>query len=263
VAGLVPPGGSLITGRPFRTPHNSTSAVGLTGGGSPLPKPGEASLAHCGVLYLDELTLFARNALDSLRVPLEDGRVAITRAMATVTFPARFSLVASMNPCPCGNLGDPRRQCTCAVTDIQRYRSRISGPLLDRIDIQVEVPRLTRAQLQARSKGESSTAVRDRVLRARAVQRSRLAASGIHCNAGITDTLLESTCPLSQDAERFIGTAVERLGLSARSYHRVLRVSRTVADLAGSEGIAVEHLAEAVQYRCLERSLFACAGEPC
>lgn len=261
VAGLLPPGGSLITERPFRTPHNSTSAVGLTGGGSPLPKPGEASLAHCGVLYLDEITLFARNALDSLRIPLEDGRVAITRSMATVTFPARFSLVASMNPCPCGYLGDPRRECTCAVADIQRYRSRVSGPLLDRIDIQVEVPRLTRAQLQARSKGEPSAAVRERVVRSRTVQRARLAAAGVYCNAGITDTLLEAACALPPDAEHFIGTAVERLGLSARSYHRVLKVARTIADLAMSESIAVEHLAEAVQYRCLERALFACAGE--
>ena len=260
VAGLVPPGGSLLTGRPFRTPHNSISAVGLTGGGVPIPRPGEVSLSHGGVLYLDELTLYPRNALEALRGPLEDNQVTIVRSMVTVTYPARFSLVASMNPCPCGYLGDPQRSCTCSVGDIQRYRARVSGPLLDRIDIQVEVPRLARRQLQERSAGESSEVVRRRVVAARNVQEERLAGTGAYCNAGMTHSLVEKRCLTTPEGERFLGLAVERLGLSARSYHRVLKVARTIADLASSELIEVEHLAEAVQYRCLERSLFGCGA---
>lgn len=258
VAGLVPPGGSLVSSRPFRTPHNSISAVGLTGGGLPLPKPGEVSLAHCGVLYFDELTLFPRNALEALRGPLEDDQVTIVRSMVTVTFPARFSMVASMNPCPCGYLGDPQHDCNCAAGEIQRYRSRISGPLLDRIDIQVEVPRLTRTQLQDRTPGERSQAVRERVMAARSRQEERLRGTGTCSNASMTHALVEKFCRPSREGERFLGLAVERLGLSARSYHRVLKVGRTVADLAGSETVEVEHLAEAVQYRCLERSDYSC-----
>ena len=257
VAGLVPPGGSLVTRRPFRTPHSSISAVGLIGGGVPLPRPGEVSLAHCGVLYLDELTLYPRNALESLRVPLEDRKVTIVRSMVGVTYPSRFGLVASMNPCPCGYLGDPRHECVCSPGDIQRYRSRISGPLLDRIDIQVEVPRLTRRQLQERSTGEPSAAVAGRVMEARRIQGERFGAGGLHCNAEMGHAFLERTCAVSPQGESFLGTAVERLGLSARSYHRVLKVARTIADLAGARTIEVEHLAEAVQYRCLERSVFA------
>ncbi len=256
VAGLLPPGGSLVTTRPFRTPHNSISAVGLTGGGVPLPRPGEVSLSHGGVLYLDELTLYPRNALEALRSPLEDNQVTIVRSMVTVTYPARFSLVASMNPCPCGYLGDPHHSCACSVGDIQRYRSRVSGPLLDRIDIQIEVPRLARRQLQERSVGEPSEVVRKRVVAARKVQEERMAGTGVYCNAGMTHSLVEKRCLTTSEGERFLGLAVERLGLSARSYHRVLKVARTIADLASSELIEVEHLAEAVQYRCLERSLF-------
>ncbi len=256
VAGLVPPGGSLIISRPFRAPHNSISAVGLTGGGVPLPKPGEVSLAHGGVLYMDELTLYPRNALESLRGPLEDHQVSVVRSMVTVTYPARFSMVASMNPCPCGYLGDPQHNCVCAVGDILRYRSRISGPLLDRIDIQVEVPRLTRRQLQERTAGESSAEVRKRVTAARRLQEERLAGTGAYCNASMTHGLVERHCSTSAEGERFLGLAVERLGLSARSYHRVLKVARTIADMAAVDTIEVEHLAEAVQYRCLERSLF-------
>jgi magnesium chelatase family protein len=256
VAGLLPPGGSLVTGRPFRTPHNSISAVGLTGGGVPLPRPGEVSLSHGGVLYLDELTLYPRNALEALRGPLEDNQVTIVRSMVTVTYPARFSLVASMNPCPCGYLGDPRQSCACSVGDIHRYRSRVSGPLLDRIDIQIEVPRLARRQLQERSAGESSELVRRRVVAARRVQSERLGGTGAYCNAAMTHSMVEKRCLATSDGERFLGLAVERLGLSARSYHKVLKVARTIADLAESELIEVEHMAEAVQYRCLERSLF-------
>jgi len=253
VAGMVPAGGSLIGDRPFRTPHNSISAVGLTGGGVPLPRPGEVSLAHCGVLYLDELTLYPRNALESLRVPLEDRQVTIVRSMVTVTYPARFSMIASMNPCPCGYLGDPQHECACSVTDILRYRSKISGPLLDRIDIQIEVPRLTRAQLMDREGGEPSAEVRARVVSSRRVQESRFAGSGVFSNSAMTNSMLDAHCRTSAEGERFLGLAVERLGLSARSYHRVLKVARTIADLANSERVEVEHLAEAVQYRCLER----------
>jgi len=257
VAGLLPPGGSLVTTRPFRSPHSSISSVGLTGGGAPLPKPGEVSLAHGGVLYMDELPLFPRNALESLRGPLEDRKVTIVRSMVPVTFPARFALAASMNPCPCGYLGDPRHECSCSVGDIQRYRGRISGPLLDRIDIQVEVPRLTRAQIQDREKGEPSLAVRERVVAARARQEGRLTGSGVYCNADMTHLQVERHCVTSPEGERFLGLAIERLGLSARSYHRALKVARTVADLAGRGRMDVEDLAEAVQYRCLERSPFA------
>jgi len=260
VAGLVPPGGSLIVARPFRTPHNSISAVGLTGGGLPLPRPGEVSLAHCGVLYLDELTLYPRNALESLRVPLEDRQVTIVRSMVTVTYPARFSLIASMNPCPCGYLGDPQHECTCNLAEILRYRSRLSGPLLDRIDIQIEVPRLTRAQLMERASGEPSSSVRDRVLRARRIQQERFDGTSVFSNSAMTNRMLDEHCRTSAEGERFLGLAVERLGLSARSYHRVLKVARTIADLAGGGSVEVEHLAEAVQYRCLERE--ALSGVP-
>lgn len=259
VAGLVPPGGSLVSARPFRTPHNSISAVGLTGGGVPLPRPGEVSLAHCGVLYLDELPLYPRNALESLRGPLEDRSVTIVRSMVTVAYPARFSLIASMNPCPCGYLGDPQHACACSVNDILRYRSRISGPLLDRIDIQIEVPRLTRAELVERVKGEPSAAVRARVLEARDMQERRYEGTGVFSNSAMTNTMLEAHCATTEEGERFLGMAVERLGLSARSYHRVLKVARTIADLAGSDRVEVEHLAEAVQYRCLERESLAAA----
>jgi magnesium chelatase family protein len=254
VAGLVPPGGSLVGTRPFRTPHNSISSVGLTGGGVPLPRPGEVSLAHCGVLYLDELTLYPRNALESLRIPLEDNQVTIVRSMVTVTYPASFSLIASMNPCPCGYSGDPQHACACSPGDILRYRSRISGPLLDRIDIQIEVPRLTRRQLMERTRGEASAPVRQRVVEARKIQERRYAGTGVFSNCAMTNAMLDAHCQVDPDGERFLGQAVERLGLSARSYHRVLKVARTIADLAGSERVEVEHLSEAVQYRCLERN---------
>ena len=257
VAGLVPAGGSLVGDRPFRTPHNSISAVGLTGGGVPLPRPGEVSLAHCGVLYLDELTLYPRNALESLRVPLEDRQVTIVRSMVTVTYPARFSMIASMNPCPCGYLGDPQHECACSLSDILRYRAKISGPLMDRIDIQIEVPRLTRAQLMQRSGGEPSAAVRMRVVEARRLQEERFVGTGVFSNAAMTNAMLDRHCRTGSEGERFLGLAVERLGLSARSYHRVLKVARTIADLARSESVEVEHLAEAVQYRCLERESVA------
>lgn len=254
IAGLVPAGGSLVTHRPFRDPHSSISAVGLTGGGAPLPRPGEVTLSHCGVLYLDEMTLFKKSALESLRGPLEDGQVTIIRSMVPVTYPSRFSLVASMNPCPCGYYGDPQHDCSCSAGDINRYHSRVSGPLMDRIDIQVEVPRLTSEQLQARPAGEESSGVRARVAAARSVQEERLEGTDVFCNADMPHGLVEKHCMPDAEGGRFLGMAVERLGLSARSYHRVLRVARTIADLSGCERVSIQHLAEAVQYRCVERA---------
>ncbi|MFH1151231.1 MAG: YifB family Mg chelatase-like AAA ATPase [Actinomycetota bacterium] len=253
VAGLLGAGGVLISERPFRTPHGSISPVGLCGGGVPIPRPGEVSLAHGGVLYLDEMPLFQRHALESLRGPVEDRQVTIVRSMVSVTYPAAFSLVASMNPCPCGHLTDPQKECRCSPGDIQRYHARISGPLLDRIDIQVEVPRLTRRQLQERGGGESSAEVRPRVVEARRLQEARYGGTGVFCNAALSNSLIEKHCALSPEGERFLGLAVEKLGLSARSYSRVLKVARTIADLSGVDRLEVEHLAEAVQYRCLER----------
>ncbi len=254
IAGLIPSGGALVTERPFRSPGCSTTAVGLTGGGQPLPRPGEVTLAHCGVLYLDEITLFQRSALESLRAPLEDGRVTIVRSMVSVTFPASFSLVASMNPCPCGYFGDVLKECTCSAHAIQKYRSILSGPLFDRIDLQVSVPRLRKEYLRKIRPPESSSEIRNRVIRARAVQRQRLLPEGVFCNAGMAGKLVEKYCLISSNAERFLWDAFDKLGFSARSYHRILKVARTIADLAGSEQIEIEHLAEALQYRFLDRN---------
>lgn len=256
VAGLVPPQGSLVTARPFRSPHSSTTVAGLSGGGVPIPRPGEVSLSHNGILYMDELPLFTHNALESLRGPLEDREVTIIRSMLPVTFPSRFCLVASMNPCPCGFFGDSRKECTCSPGDIRRYRARISGPLLDRIDIQIEVPRLDSQQILKRMPGEPSSAVRERVCRAREIQHQRFQEEGIHSNAEMTGPMLGKFCKLGQEEERFAGLAISRLSLSARSFERVLKVARTIADLAESEEIRVEHLAEAINYRCLERENF-------
>ncbi|MBN2169203.1 MAG: YifB family Mg chelatase-like AAA ATPase [Actinobacteria bacterium] len=253
VAGRTSTDGPLITKRPFRTPHSSISVPGLTGGGFPVPKPGEVSLAHNGILYLDEFTLFSRSALESLRSPLEDGEVTIVRSMSAVKYPCRFGLVASMNPCPCGYYGDPGRSCSCSAGDIRRYLNRISGPLLDRMDLQVEVPRLSRYQLEERSSGEPSSIIRRRVSKAKAIQEIRFAESEVMSNSGMTHSMIERFCPLSRNSMYFLGSAVEKLRLSARSYDRALKVARTIADLEGSENINVEHLAEAVQYRNLER----------
>ncbi|MBN1288021.1 MAG: YifB family Mg chelatase-like AAA ATPase [Actinobacteria bacterium] len=253
VAGRTSVDGPLVTKRPFRTPHSSISVAGLAGGGFPLPKPGEISLAHNGILYLDEFTLFSRSALESLRSPIEEGEVTIVRSMSAVRYPCRFGLVASMNPCPCGYYGDPGRSCSCSAGDIRRYLNRISGPLLDRMDLQVEVPRLSRYQLEERSSGEPSSVIRGRVSRARALQEERFSGSPVMSNSGMTHSMIERFCRLSKQSMQFLGNAVEKLGLSARSYDRALKVARTIADLEGSEKIKVEHLAEAVQYRNLER----------
>ncbi len=252
VCGLLSPSQALITRRAFRSPHHTISSAGLTGGGS-YPRPGEVSLAHHGVLFLDEFPEFKRDVLEVMRQPLEDGEVTIARAQASYTYPANFMLVAAMNPCPCGFYNDHLRNCTCTPQLIARYLQRISGPLIDRIDIHVEVPRLKHDELMRKTSGESSTDIRNRVRIARELQHARFAGSRIFCNAQMTTRHLKAHCKLSEDAESMLKQAIDHLRLSARAYDRILKVSRTVADLSGAPNIGVEHIAEAVQYRSLDR----------
>ncbi len=260
IAGALPAHQAVVHGRPFRAPHHTISDAGLLGGGTH-PMPGEVSLAHNGVLFLDELPEFHRNVLEVMRQPLEDGVVTIARAAASVAFPCRFMLVAAMNPCPCGHFGDPKRPCRCTAIQMQRYRNRISGPLLDRIDIHVEVPAMEYQQLASLERGESSAAIRERVVASRAVQRQRFARSGgrhaVHCNAGMRTKDVHKHCVLDDDAQGLLKAAMADLNLSARAYDRILKVARTIADLAGMEQIAADHVAEAVQYRSLDRSYWA------
>ena len=255
VNGLVPRGKGLLAQRPFRAPHHIASAVALTGG-TAIPKPGEVSLAHHGVLFLDEFPEFNRDALEVLRQPIEDGTVTISRAAITLTFPARFMLVAAMNPCPCGYFSDESKPCTCTYASMQRYRKRISGPLLDRIDIHVEVPRLKRDELMTPPSGEPSRTIRGRVTRARETQRERFRAKKIFCNAEMESRHIREYCKLGDEAKALLASAMDSLGLSARAYDRILRVSRTIADLEGTAEIAVPHVAEAIQYRTLDRRLW-------
>ena len=246
VAGLL--SGGVLASRPFRAPHHSVSAAGLVGGGS-APRPGEVSLAHHGVLFLDELLEFPRAVLDALRQPLEDGRVVIARASAAIAFPARFTLVGAMNPCPCGYAGDRDRACVCAAVDVARYRARLSGPLADRIDMHVTVGAVPVDALSGRG-GEPSSAVRARVERARLRQRERCAAlAGVECNARVPGRWLDAHTPVSATARRLLVAAANRLALSARGYHRVLRVARTIADLDERREVADPHVAEALRYR--------------
>jgi magnesium chelatase family protein len=248
VRGLLPPETPLLRERPFRAPHHGTSSAGLIGGGS-WPRPGEVSLAHRGVLFLDELPEFAASTLEMLRQPLEDRQVTLGRASGTLTFPASFTLVGAMNPCPCGYLGDPVRECRCTPQMIQRYQKRISGPLLDRIDIHVEVPRIEYEKLADRRAGEPSAAIRVRVEAARARQRARFAGSDLLTNADMGPRELQEHVALDEAGEGMMRAAVKQLHLSARAYHRVLKLARTVADLAGEERVAAPHVAEALQYR--------------
>ncbi|AOS46074.1 Competence protein ComM [Lacunisphaera limnophila] len=241
--------------RPARAPHHTISDVGLIGGGT-LPGPGEISLAHHGVLFLDELPEFRRSALEVLRQPLEDGQVTISRSAGKVTLPCRFMLVAAMNPCPCGYLGDPRHECRCAPAQIQRYRARISGPLLDRIDLHVEAPALSITELRADAGGEASALMRERVETARQLQYIRYRGTGLACNARMPPSQLKKFCALDSTLGDLLQQAMEQLSLSARAYDRILKVARTIADLAESESIRSPHLLEAIQYRSLDRNVF-------
>lgn len=238
--------------RPFRSPHHTISDIGLIGGGS-IPGPGEVSLAHHGVLFLDELPEFRRSALEVLRQPLEDGCVTVSRAAAKITLPARLMLVAAMNPCPCGHLGDPQRECRCSMNQIRKYRAKISGPLLDRIDIQVEAPALSLDELRTAKPGEPSADMRARVQAARDIQRRRFVGRSGACNAVLSGKDLREHCALDQAQGDLLQQAMEKLGLSARAFDRILRVSRTIADLAGAEAISTQHLLEAIHYRSLDR----------
>lgn len=253
VAGLLRRGAGLIHRRPFRAPHHTGSAAALVGGGA-IPRPGEASLAHHGVLFLDELPEWRRDVIEVLRQPIEDGCVTISRAAATFTYPADFLLVAAMNPCPCGYRGDPRHACSCGPNDVARYRSRISGPLLDRIDLHVEVPALAYRDLAGNTPAETSAEVRSRVIAACARQTARLGGTGERFNGRMASREIARCCAVPDDAGRLLEAAVDRLGLSARALSRVLKVARTIADLEGSDLIRTVHVSEAIQYRLLDRN---------
>jgi magnesium chelatase family protein len=247
-------GQAIIATRPFRSPHHTISDAGLVGGGT-VPKPGEVSLAHNGVLFLDELPEFRRNVLEVMRQPLEDGNITVSRAMGSINYPASFMLVAAMNPCPCGFLTDPQKECVCTPLQIQRYRSKVSGPLLDRVDIQIEVPTLRYQELATKDAGESSEIIRQRVNAARVLQLRRFEKTKLHSNAQMGTREIKRHCAVKDDAERLLETAINKLGLSARAYSRVLKVGRTIADLAGSDEILASHIAEAIQYRSLDRRM--------
>jgi magnesium chelatase family protein len=253
-------GGSLIAKRPFRAPHHTISSAGLSGGGS-YPRPGEVSLAHNGVLFLDELPEFRRDTLEVLRQPLEDGKVTIARVAASLSYPAKFMMVAAMNPCPCGYFGDTLKQCTCTPNQIRQYVQRISGPLLDRIDIHIEVPRLKQdemVQSAGAAMSESSATIRERVVAARARQAARFESAGaaIHCNAHMQPRQLRDLCPISDDIRDLMRAAITQLSLSARAYDRILKLSRTIADLDDKPDVELAHVAEALQYRALDRKMW-------
>lgn len=257
VAGKLPENSTLVSRRPFRSPHHTISDVALVGGGG-VPQPGEISLAHNGVLFLDELPEFKRTVLEVMRQPMEERRVTISRAKVAVDFPASFMLVASMNPCPCGYYNHPERECTCPPGAVQKYLNKISGPLLDRIDLHVEVTPVPFSELSTLKAQECSAVIRDRVIKAREIQQERYhSKNGIYCNAQITSKMLKEICVISTPGQNLLKTAMERLNLSARAYDRILKVSRTIADLSDSEEIKVEHLAEAIQYRSLDREGWA------
>lgn len=252
VAGIINREKPLVTVRPFRSPHHTVSVAGIAGGGT-VPKPGEISLAHNGVLFLDELPEFKRDVMESLRQPIEDGKVTISRVAGSLTYPSSVMLIAAMNPCPCGNYGHPTKECTCSQNAVHKYLSRISGPMLDRIDIHVEVPPVEYADLNSNFKEESSKSIKERVNKARAIQNERYKGTGITCNARLTPSLLKKFCVLSDEASEYLKLSFERLGLSARAYDRILKVARTVADLEGSEIIEKTHIFTAISFRSLDR----------
>jgi magnesium chelatase family protein len=255
ISGKMPRDQGLVTTRPFRSPHHTISAAGLAGGGA-VPKPGEISLAHFGVLFLDEFPEFNRDALEALRQPLEEGVVNVSRVAGAASFPARVMLVAALNPCPCGYYMDATRSCSCPVTKIRGYLQRISGPLLDRVDIQIEVPRLMRDEIMGTGDGETSGVIRARVGQARAVQAERFGGNGIFCNAHMRPRDIKKHCALNEEVRKFLSSAIDQLGLSARAFDRVVKLSRTIADLDGAAAIGLHHVAEAIQYRGLDRKLW-------
>jgi len=252
--GLMPKSQGLIARRPFRAPHHTISDAGLIGGGA-IPKPGEVSLAHNGVLFLDEMPEFRKNVLEVLRQPMETGLVTISRANSSVTYPANFILVGAMNPCPCGYFGDTKRECTCSLRDIQRYRAKISGPLMDRIDIHIDVPSVPFKDLTGVSQGEASSNIYKRVLAAKKIQVKRFHRARIHSNAMMNTRQTRKFCQIDEQSNALLERAMEKLGLSARALSRILKISRTIADLAGAQNIEREHVAEAIQYRSLDRRL--------
>jgi len=253
--GLLKPGQPLLAVRPFRSPHHTISDAGMVGGGS-IPAPGEISLAHNGILFLDELPEFNRRTLEVLRQPLEDGTVTISRALSSTTFPANFMLMAALNPCPCGYRGDPRRQCHCSVPQIDRYMSKISGPLLDRIDIHIEVPAVPFAELSGSRDGSDSRSMRKQVTQARAIQTKRFAGTHARYNGDMSHRQVREFCPLDKESQHMLRASMDELGLSARAHDKILRVTRTIADLDESEAIEPQHLSEAINYRMLDRQLW-------
>lgn len=257
VAGKTGENGQILSIRPFRSPHHSISAVAMIGGGNH-PQPGEISLAHNGVLYLDELPEFPRSVLEVLRQPLEDRRVHISRSRYSVDFPADFILIASMNPCPCGYYNHPTKPCVCSPGQVRKYLNRISGPLLDRFDLQIEIAPLSYDDMSSRQKEESSESVRQRVVQARALQQERFADTpGVYCNAQMDASLLQTHATIDRQGQALLRNAMEKLNLSARAYSRILKVARSIADLEGSAQIAPQHLAEAISYRQLDREDWA------
>ncbi|MBO8167774.1 MAG: YifB family Mg chelatase-like AAA ATPase [Thermoanaerobacteraceae bacterium] len=254
-AGLLDRKNPLITERPFRSPHHSASAASIVGGGR-IPKPGEISLAHHGVLFLDELPEYRKDVLESLRQPLENGTVTISRVAAAVEYPAQLMLVAAMNPCPCGFYGDGTKECRCSEYQVQRYRNRISGPVMDRIDIQIEVPRLSYKETQRTGREETSAQIRERVIAARKRQEERYKGTGIHSNSRLDAKGIKKWCRVDSKGEELLRLAYDRLGLSMRAHHRILKVARTIADLEGKEWIESMHVAEAIQYRSLDRGQY-------
>lgn len=252
VAGILNKDNPLVTARPFRSPHHTVSVAGVTGGGT-VPKPGEISLAHNGILFLDELPEFKRDVMEALRQPLEDGKVTISRVAGTLTYPSSIMMVGAMNPCPCGFFGHPTKNCTCSQNAVHRYLNKISGPMLDRLDLHVEVPPVDYNELSSDGSEETSAQIRERVNKARKIQTERYKGTGITCNARLTPSALKKYCVMSEEASKYLGLSFERLSMSARAYDRILKVARTIADLEGSEIIEKPHIFSAISFRSLDR----------